>query len=214
MVCFAVLNFSKYSGNPLSFLSFENRCLVQFLPCIVFIRMFLLTALAIRCYECVPEFLNIANHLDVMKQSGTNSICGNPNETIDCSGPLFDSCVTSKLTGRKTDIGEFTISSLNCTSKMMCSFVIITINSTYAAMKNITDAVGAELVNWEIKCCQGDLCNKPTVSTVLSTTPTSTTAKGSSTAKSAARSTNFPLNQFGILGVITLFFMNIPYLFD
>ncbi|KAL9978915.1 hypothetical protein ACROYT_G016499 [Oculina patagonica] len=163
-------------------------------------------ALAIRCYECVPEFSIIANHLDVMKRSGTNSICGNPNETIDCSGPLYDSCVTSKLTGRKTGIGEFTINSLNCTSKMMCSIGLA--NSTYAEMKALTDAVSAELVNWEIKCCQGDLCNKPAVPSM---TPPSTTAKGSTTAKSAA-GINFPQNQcaiFGILGVITLVFMNI-----
>lgn len=172
--------------------------------------MFLFTALAIRCYECIPEFSNTSSLLDVLGNSSSPvHVCGNPKNTIECSG-MYDSCVTIKMTGIAPLVGGFTIHSLNCTSRWAC--VDVMKNMTCAAMQNATDAAGVELTSCDMSCCQGDLCNGPEVpSATTSADNTTQGPTGSTTAKSSVKSINFPLNSAlcGILSVIPLTVMSI-----
>ncbi|KAL9978913.1 hypothetical protein ACROYT_G016497 [Oculina patagonica] len=145
-------------------------------------------ALALRCYECVPVFHNTSNFLEILSRSESKNICGKPTKAIDC--PVNHSCSIMKMTGRKAGIGDFTVSTLNC-SYSYCANVTATKIMACPRMKAITDLAGAELVNCEVNCCQDDLCNKPVFP---STSPA-----------------DFPPNCaiFGILGVIYHAFMNI-----
>ena len=155
-----------------------------------------LTALAIRCYECEPNFTNYSSA----------NMCGNPTDTINCTDPLYDSCISLSITSKASNTVEFTVHSLTCTPKWLCSEAYT--DYICDAMKNATNAPGVELGNCEISCCQGDLCNKPLGVPSASSFPRSITPgpTGSITVKLSVGSKNFPLNcvLFGVLGVISV----------
>lgn len=163
---------------------------------------FFLTALAIRCYVCAP---NITNY-------SSANMCGDPTDTINCTDSFYVSCISISITGKASNIVGFTVYSLNCGPKLLCSEAYK--DYTCDSMKNATKASGVELGNCEISCCQEDFCNKPLGVSSASSFPRSTTpgpAGSTVTVKLSVGSTNFPLNcaLFGILGVISVAVTNI-----
>ena len=109
------------------------------------------TALTIRCYECAPNFTNLSS----------SNICSNRSDTIECTDPSHDSCLSISMTGLRgnvSGIAEFTFHSVNCTMKLLCDEIK---NFACDLLKNEANAPGVKLENCEISCCQGDLCNKP-----------------------------------------------------
>lgn len=161
-----------------------------------------LTALAIRCYVCAPNITN-----------SSANMCGDPTDTINCTDSFYVSCISISITGKASNIVGFTVYSLNCGPKLLCSEAYK--DYTCDSIKNATpEAPGVELSNCEISCCQEDFCNKPLGVSSASSFPRSTTpgpAGSTVTVKLSVGSTNFPLNcaLFGILGVISVAVTNI-----
>ncbi|KAL9979205.1 hypothetical protein ACROYT_G016835 [Oculina patagonica] len=165
-------------------------------------------ALALKCYQCTPNFSNISSALSVLGGMGSlATICGKPNVSVECSGSGQDSCVTITIKGKVPVIGEVTVYSLDCGMKAACGDMFK--NMTCSGMKNATGQYGAEITSCDVSCCQGDLCNKPVVS---SPTPAGTTASpaGKTTVKSSAKSISFATSFaiLGILGAISVAFLN------
>ena len=168
------------------------------------IFIFFFTAFTIRCYECAPNFTNFSSA----------STCSNPADTMECTDPFHDSCLSLSITGLRgnaSDFAGFTFHSLNCTTKLLYGELK---NFTCDLLKNKANTPGVKLVNCEISCCQGDLCNKFLERPTASSIPRGTKPprlSGSITIKMSMGTMNFSLKcaQFGILGVIPLVVMNI-----
>jgi len=159
--------------------------------------LFSFSAFTIRCYECAPNFSNFSRA----------NTCSNPTDTIDCTDPFYDSCLSLSITGLRgnaSDFAEFTFHSFNRTAKFLCDDIK---NFTCDLLKSKANAPGVKLVNCEISCCQGDLCNKPLEGPSASWFPRRITPPS----RSGSITINFPLKcaVFGILGVIPLVVLNI-----
>ena len=169
-----------------------------------FIKYFFFTALAIRCYECAPNFHNFSSA----------NMCNNPTDTINCTDPFHDSCISISLTGLRGNasyFSKFTFHSLNCTTKLLCDTMK---NYICDLLNNEANAPDVQLENCEISCCQRDLCNKPLGGPPASSFPRSLTPPSPSakiTMKISLGSRIFPLNcvLFVILNLIPLVVMDI-----
>ena len=188
----------------------------QTLPYLYF-TFFLFAALALKCYQCS---LNISSISDPSALLRMGTICGKPNVTMECSEPGQDSCATITITGKAPPIGKVVVHSLKCSSKMACGELRknMTCATMTNALKNATVAYGAEITSCEMACCQGDLCNNPavpspSVATSPDTSPGNTTQSpaGKTTVKSSTKSIRSQTScaVFGILGAISVAFMNI-----
>ncbi|KAL9979204.1 hypothetical protein ACROYT_G016834 [Oculina patagonica] len=154
-------------------------------------------ALALKCYQCTPNFSNFSSALIALGGMGSPAIiCGKPTVTMECSKPGQDSCGTISITAKVPVIGEVTVHSLDCAVKAACGDMYK--NMTCSGMKNATAQSGVQITSCDMSCCQGDLCNKP-----LTPSPA-----GKTTVKSSAKSISFPISCviFGILGVISVAF--------
>ncbi|KAJ7381000.1 hypothetical protein OS493_004594 [Desmophyllum pertusum] len=178
------------------------------------------SAVAIRCYECAPDVENIGSLANL---GNPPTLCGKPNMTRTCAN--MDSCAMISVTANMPQIGDIVTYHLNCTMNLMCTEAFK--NMTCGGMRNETAGSPVVIKSCDVKCCQGDICNNPTpaattpsATTPSATTPSATTPSpvsttmpptGNTTVKSSVTSISFLPNGaiFGILGAITVFFMNL-----
>jgi len=170
-------------------------------------------AWAIRCYQCQPDYANIASAVaNHGNSSGSLTFCGNPTDTFDCSqdpniGRFADACSTTSLTIKvnMSVFGELEVHAniLNCTMKLACPMAK---NLTCSTLQSVLGgalggAGGVSISHCDVSCCEGDLCNNPSGSSITTTAPTS------SSLKTVCISPNGAI--FGILALITVSFMNL-----
>lgn len=121
----------------------------------------------------------------------------------------MDSCAMISVTANMPQIGDIVTYQLNCTMNLMCTEAFK--NMTCSGVQNETDAP-VVIKSCDLQCCQGDLCNNPTpVATTPSPVSTTMPPRRNTTVKSSVMSISFLPNGgiFGILGAITVFFMNL-----
>ncbi|KAJ7381002.1 hypothetical protein OS493_004596 [Desmophyllum pertusum] len=163
------------------------------------------SAVAIRCYECAPDFENIGSLANL---GNPPTLCGKPNMTRTCAN--MDSCAMISVTANMPLIGDIVTYNLNCTMSLMCTEALN--NMTCSGVRNGTAGSPVVIKSCDVKCCQGDLCNNPTpAATTPSPVSTTMPPTGNTTVKSSVTSISFLPNGaiFGILGAITVFFMNL-----
>ena len=165
---------------------------------------FPLTALTIRCYECAPNFNNVSRA----------NMCNNPTDTINCTDPSYDSCLSISLSGLRSnasDFAKFSLHSLDCTTKLLCDDKVK--NLTCDLLKNEANVPEFKVEKCKMSCCQGDLCNKPLGGPSASSSPRLTPPSPSASIhmEISVGSTTFPLNcaLLVILRVIPVVVMNI-----
>ena len=125
-------------------------------PLKVYIRIFPSTAMAIKCYQCVPDPL-------------AGETCQHPTNITTCE-QFYDSCTTLSIR-IKTSAGELSSSTMICGLRGACDPVdrIASCDAVNASVPMLTEC--------SLSCCQEDLCNSgpPTVA------PTTATGKAPTT---------------------------------
>ena len=170
-------------------------------------------AWAIRCYQCQPDYANIASAITNRGNSSERlTFCGNPTETFDCSqdpniGQYADACLTTSVTMKLNTslVGELEVhfNILNCTMKLACG---VAKNLTCSTLQSLFGGalgggVDLSIPHCDVSCCEGDLCNNPSGSPGTTKKPTS----------SSVKTIGIPPNGafFGILALITVAFINL-----
>ena len=133
----------------------------------MFILQHFISALAIKCYQCQPDAGDVASVMAKAAQEGKTgelSFCGNPTQTFDCSqdpiiGQIADSCLTVSISINTSMVGMISYNMLNCSVLSGCSIMK---NISCGFQETIFQVIPMmEIIQCDVTCCKGDLCNNP-----------------------------------------------------
>lgn len=173
------------------------------------------SALALRCHLCLTDLSEVIPIAEQSNSTGLSS-CASPNQSLNCSqrldpffGTKMDSCVIGKLTlNTSLPIGDIEIYYLNCATMSKCSMLK---NQTCPRLESeLGGTPKFDLKSCDFTCCQGDLCNAPSISP---SSPAASTAEypvgTGTTAKSLVKSSVPPASaRFGVLILMALTAVN------